>query len=454
ISLAVIMCLSMTLFGCSAQDEEALASVEAEFLEDAPTEIMLGDGLVLAEVIKYVKNVENVTYELTLTDADGKKTDITTKRYISAEVPGEYKITYTLKAGQLSKSNTFTYKVICQPLVFSYTRLNAIYNVGDVLVFDNYFDKLNISTNSYYDWKVVMDSVEIDGAKTNIAKGATSFTFQIAKPHKFNFHLETEDGQTKTGYDQFEVTNVDKDFAQYLTEIGATLYGVEEGKMTGLLLQNGVYANGIQTRSLSKAATPHNLPYVAFDGEFGLGSFVKVDFTGKNIPAISFFRKNYTKSVFDESDGIIVSAGFNKNTGAPANEAVSKQISVYGPNMINDITSTVLSLGDGETAYAGSYASLNDNTKYRLIVGFTQGETENTLMLNLIIVDLDNKVVVNQVSASTKEITKQDFTLDGNYLKGTIVLYGNYAKKTTIDKLYSIITDKTFAELCSSVFDI
>ena len=462
-----------TIEGASFVEEEVKTG--PQFLEGALTEIETGSTVVLNEFVDYVFD----EYTLTLTDSQGNVTDLTNASYWMANDPGEYYFTYTIKSGEKAGTAKFNFVVKNPTLTWQFTLENKPYNYGDELIFSDYFGGMNIYT-SLPKCEIVMDSVEVDGEEIDLT-GRESFVFESRSDHTFKFHAEAPDGQICEGREVVSIKYVDQAYLQELTDMGITMSGdlyVERGNFT---LVESVYAGGNNV-ILRRSNGPHKSSYIAYNGEYGIGSYVKVDFTGDNMPIFSFFRDEYSSSMFDGTKGIVFTGGFKTNTGSIGHPTLSQSGILYGPNMLNKPDEGFSSefrdtayLGDGvSTGVEGephpiSLQGLKEGTRYRMIIGFssiektsaghlfTKEPTESVrLTLQCVLIDLDNKQVATKFTMHTYAIQALGFEneiptdIENNeYFKGSIVLYGNYGERTVLDAIYPIITDTelSFEEL-------
>ena len=242
----------------------------------------------------------------------------------------------------------------------------------------------------------------------------------------------------------------------------------------------GSYCNGNNVW-LRRENGPHNLPYVAYNGDYGIGDYLKIDFTGKNMPLMSFFREDYSKSIFDGSKGIVINGGFANNNGQPLHDKLSYGVNIYGPYMMHEydrnpenmdtVTLGGAFSGSVESPAPGSFGSLQDGTRYRMMAGFTgirQGKANklgttipvDTLFVDFqcVILNLDTKEVFSKFTLSTYGVQAMGFeeipvlTEDNPFFTGNIVLYGQHGRRTTFDKIYPIVRgegksfDEVFAE--------
>ena len=183
--------------------------------------------------------------------------------------------------------------------------------------------------------------------------------------------------------------------------------------------------------------------YLALDDNYALNDYVVFDFTGKNMPEVAFFAKNYNNSMYAEGtskQGIVVVTGITQWNGEISwINGNSTQINYGFPYMIQNT-------GDGSfvhDAFANSAlgrANLVDGTHYRVIMGFTG--SDSTITLNWCLYNLDTKEVVEQSSMTSWGFFSGSNAQVGNMtindLSGSIVLYGKFRTTTTIDKLYGV----------------
>ena len=473
LGLSAISCLTVGL-ACSACDADVIPfETEAEkkgpqFLEGALANIYVNDTVVLSEYVDYV----NEPYTLTVTDPNGNVQDLSTQVVWYTDAPGAYVFTYTVKSGKSKGTSTFTLNVSYPELTWDFTLKNLPYLFGDVLHFDEYFSDMNI-TASLENYEVYMDSVEVDGQTINL-RDQDSYTFQSMSDHTFKFHAESSDGQRCEGREVISIKYIDAEYMETLTNMGISLYGdlyVEDGNYT---MVAGSYCNGNNVW-LRRENGPHNLPYVAYNGSYGIGDFVKVDFTGKNMPTLSFFRDEYSQSIFDGTKGFVVTGGFTDNNGNALHPTINNRVMMYGPYMLHeydrgatDTTTVADGVGMADKAYPGSFNSLDENTRYRLIAGYTgvekgkanllgsdPAQSVDTLFLTYqcVILDLDNNEVFSEFKIKTYGIQALGFqeipldTENNSFLTGNIVLYGQHGRQTTLDKIYPIITGMSYEEM-------
>ena len=471
ISLSVFACLTLT--SCKKDGFIYFVTEEKkkgpQFLEGALADIRVNDTIVLSEYIEYVEE----EYSIKITDENGNEQDVTDDIIWTTDKPGKYVITYTVKKGKSKGTSTFVLNVTYPLLEWSFTIQNEAYNFGDEIIFSKYFGDMNIST-SLANCKIIMDSVEVDGNIIDLTN-ETSYVINSMSNHTFSFHAEAADGQRCEGREVISVKYINEEYANYLAnDLNVSLYGdlcVDEGNFT---MVSGSYANG-NNIWLRREAGGHKLPYLAYNGEYGIDDYVKIDFTGNNMPILSFFRDNeYSRSVFDGTKGVVYTGGFTDNSGNPIHSEMCSRGTLYGPYMLHeydrgatDTTTIGTTSGNADTPYPGSLKSLQEGTRYRMIAGFSgvrlgKANKLNTttpadtifLDFSCVIIDLDAREVFSKFTISSYGIQALGFeeisidVEDNEFLKGNIVLYGNHGKQTKFDKIYPIITGTTFEQIC------
>ncbi len=496
LALGLTMAASVTMVACDSLGlgggNDVIPFVKEEkkkgpqFLEGALADVNVNDTIVLAEYIEATAE----EYTLKITNADGKEERIMGGNWYP-EAPGVYTLTYTIHSGRQKGTNTFTFNVTYPELSWLFTLQNNPYIVGQEMVFDEYFNEMNIFVNypgpSY---EIKMESVTVDDVVTNL-ENQTSYTFASMSDHTFSFYVEASDGQRCTGREVISMKSIDADYLARLTDMGITMEGelyVEDGNFT---MVKGSYQGGRNNGAvLTDAMKPHVLSYLAYNGDYGLGDFVKVDFTGKNMPLFSFFRDTYSRSAFDGTKGWSFSGGFTNNSGTPLHPTMNDGARIYGPNMIgkydedrDDTRSWGGMTGTKEAPYPGSFNSFDENTRYRMICGFSSLKKDRVGLLNYnaendagkynhlnmdasgrvdtlkltfecLILNLDTHEIFSRFTLDTYGIQACRYdnipleTENNPYFKGNIVLYGQYGRTTTFDAIYPIISGKSFEQIC------
>ena len=189
--------------------------------------------------------------------------------------------------------------------------------------------------------------------------------------------------------------------------------------------------------------------YFAIDGKYALNDYIVFDFTGKNMPEIAFFANNYNDSMYAEGtnkQGIVVVTGITTWDGQLGSGVNSDgtQINYGFPYMIQDAAGGNFVSGAFANSALGR-ANLVDDTKYRVVMGFSG--SGNAITLNWYLYNFDTNEVVEQSSMTTWNFftgsNEQVGNMTINDLSGSIVLYGKFGTTCTIDKIHGVYEDTT-----------
>lgn len=195
-----------------------------------------------------------------------------------------------------------------------------------------------------------------------------------------------------------------------------------------------------------------DMSYIKFGGSYGLDDFLVFDFTGNNMPILSFFNTDVRNTIYNQEEnknmkGWIVTNGmttlrnllFGGSTGAHAN-----RLTIIGPYNISykydeNGTSTKLSqirTSEGSAASPSpiAMAQLREtDDQYRAIVGWTNnGDYMN---LRMVVYNLSTGEMVVEYNLD-KSLPEADW-------EGDIALYGHFGRTTVIDNLYPIEENTT-----------
>lgn len=473
ILICSISCCFVT--SCSEPDLGIDFVVEEEkegpqFLEGNDYNIYVNENIVINQ---YVDIVKDSTYKITITDASGNVEDIT-KAYVWCPTQlGQYTMTYIVDSGASKGTASIVLNVINRELTWSYTPQKKVYKIGEVLEFEQYFLDLNWEA-SLRACVVKMDSVEIDGVMIDLSN-ETEFEFNSLSNHIFKFHVEASDGQMKEGSETISIKYIEAAYEAQLQNMGISYEGeliVSNTDGNKFTLNSGSYRNGNDVW-LRRSNGPHDVPYLAYNGNYGVNDYLMLDFTGNNMPILSFFRDKYSKNMFDGSKGIVATGGFTNNSGKPIQPITCSNYMVYGPYMMNeydrpaeDTTMLGTAHGTPELPYPGSLNSLTEGTRYRIIAGFSNvrlGKVNKLgtdilmdsicLDFNCLIINLDTMEVFSKFTITTYYLQALGFEeipldiVNNQFLSGNIVLYGKHGDETVFDCLYPIITDMSWDEI-------
>ena len=229
----------------------------------------------------------------------------------------------------------------------------------------------------------------------------------------------------------------------YKAVVGANV----NGTINGITLNASTHSNSSAT-SLPQPNDTEDMSYYRFKGDYGLNDFLVFDFTGNNMPILSFFNTEVGKSIYNHAEdadakGWIVANGITNSDGTPHSGwsgAYANRINLIGPYKVSykfdDNGSGTAKLSQVRAAVgsnsAVTMASLKNSTsEYRMIVGWVQHATKSTAMsLRMLVWDLSTGETI--VDMTEGEIAKATWT-------GDIALYGHFGRTTTINKLYPVV---------------
>ena len=467
LSMLVALMMLGSLVACGGEEEPGPGP---QFLEGAQTKFELKDTVILADIVDFVTDSE---YTLTISKGD-YSIDVTNKSIWEPFEPGEYTITYTVEEGAFKGTNTFTFIVKAPKINWDYTLPNDIYDVGQQLVFTEYFDKMNSYVESWTGYQFVMDSVTV-GETTTTFTTETSYTFTQAAEHTFKFHLETEDGQRISVQSAVTVRYINAQTKQWLEDNNITAYhDVSWSDDGGVMLAKSTHDHPAEiATSISGGINEHDMSYLAYNGSYGEGDFVVVDFTGDNMPYFNFFADEVTNNIFwkrggsdAQNKGITYTHGFrNFKTGETLGGIPSNRPQLIGVSKIyqpwKDGAPDNLPWGTSAFAFrsnvctapvaTGSMAPIGidymsttyANTRMRMIIGFSEtSNADSSFTFNIILIDLDsNKIICNGGRIVTAApLATFDFS-------GSIVMYATHGKDLVLDKVYAVEQDTTVEEL-------
>lgn len=257
-------------------------------------------------------------------------------------------------------------------------------------------------------------------------------------------------------YPIHEDTTIDALVEQYMPT--TIVYNGERNGNGGLVLEQSAHiSGGLQS------PTEADMSYIAFRGEYGLNDYVVFDFTGDNMPYVSFFNNQITNTVFNRAQdenvaGWVIANGLRDNDGTWQDSETSNtasRLTVYGPKKIINYTSNTpngeaadvqfrqVIDGSSTTPSAISMRTLQSvKDTYRAIMGVEDGSSAGKVNVRVYVI---NMVTGDEVLNVTKECTIGNLY---TYSEGNIILYGRFHKETVLDKVFGVHEDANFTDLC------
>lgn len=202
--------------------------------------------------------------------------------------------------------------------------------------------------------------------------------------------------------------------------------------------------------------TNDDVPYVAYEGDYGAGSYVVVDFTGKNIPQLCFFVQDITSSLVDGKAGLYVHTGMVKKNGESVSPHDGGRVTFLGPNKMAARRPDA----EGRVGPQHGYTTANpiasplsvnglvDGVHYRYVIGIKSAAV-GRIVLDQILINLDT---AEKVVSYETTITGSWLTAD--YISGNIVMYGRYNTAITLDKIYAVYENVSDAYAIDKVKEV
>lgn len=368
---------------------------------------------------------------------------------------GKYSLSFTKTAGALTlqmRNDTTAYATLKHGFTFWLYTTVAINGVGTQNFINGNSSLLNggegmmIGANTWTQITITKDDITHNLTNTGDAcpflrlNGSTAGTYYIDKIEA----LPYEEPVTLTYNATVESNNAD----------------VATETRTGITLAASTHT-GTQSSLPMESTTTKNMSYIRFGGSYGLDDYLVFDFTGDNIPIISFFNNNVTNTIFNQTAD---DAGYNATvkgyvfangmttpqrgqtygglTGAHAN-----RLTVHGPYQINmydsDVTGQIRAQNgkDASDPDPISMASLKSvSNPYRMIIGFTANTSDSSYMnLRVVVIDLvTGEEVVNY---------NLHYSMPVATWEGDIALFGHFGRETYLDALYPIVEGSSIDEV-------
>ena len=279
----------------------------------------------------------------------------------------------------------------------------------------------------------------VEGAWTTVYLSGSMNTLQITDTNGGTYLIDNMRSITAEEYE----ANLPEEPEYFYNATGER---ADNGTVTGLTLQ-------ASTHTGSAGATPQptdteDMSYYRFNGEYGLDDFLVMDFTGNNMPFVSFFTTGVTNTIYNHAEnadvkGWIFANGLTQNNGYPYGNwdgAHANRLAMIGPYKINykyddngsntALTQLRANVGSATSPNAIAMSQLNGTTdEYRMIIGYVASGTE--MHLRILVWNL-----TTGAEFYSETIDKDQPVADW---EGDIVLYGHFGKETVVNKVYPIV---------------
>lgn len=425
-----------------AQQEDVFTG----FLKGYKENVEIGSELRPKE---YVDVVSDSDYTIVLSKADGTfSEDVTRSRGFNTATltPGAYKLTYTIAGGEYAGTYVCEFSIVAPKLKVQFTLAaeNMEAQLGTTLNFEEYLQSLEWKVTSYYDYVFRPDYVWVGEDKEVDLTGMTEYTFADDEQHAFHFTVVAEDGQEFPLMIPIDAVKASAQAQAFMTENNVAFYKYNE-------IDEDLRVNFKAGFSRGGSNNRQDLGYMAYKGNYGAGNYVKVDFTGNNLPKVAFFASEVIGKLNDGTKGVYVGNGHWhewKKWQYDQNE-----YTVYGPNKVEGGYFSPSS-DDGlwsekNVPIAGAELEKSPETKYTYYVGVretkdasqvAEGETPYMILECLLI----NRDTNETVYHCDQKIESADFR--SGYFTGNILVYANFGYETTYDKVYPLQQAATVME--------
>ena len=297
------------------------------------------------------------------------------------------------------------------------------------------------STYAGVNFKYTLTTYESADAKLGI-KGELYNVDTEALVHSYDYKLDIL-SEINPGaiilYDTVKAAGDDTVFT-CSTPYGGDLVSNGTVAVDGTVTLNAV---GASSNTAPSGITGLTIPYIAFEGDYGIGTFVDFEFTGNNMPQVMFFANNIDGNITSRNaSGTIDAASYRGlyiTNGMLTNQYNSSfasmyyqrndggymlgggHLAFYGPGRIDN---NLLTLGMGTTriisqdsllTYKGLEADTTGRT-YIYKVG-TLLDTDNTIIIHT---ELTDKATGALITSATKDTGISNTELSS----GNIIAYG------------------------------
>ena len=235
----------------------------------------------------------------------------------------------------------------------------------------------------------------------------------------------------------------------------------------GLTLDVSTYKGAVTRPEVGST----DMSYIAFNGDYGVGDYVVFDFTGENMPIVSFFNNEVTNTVYNNATvaagnlnnkdeypgsgvkdanahGIVICGGMYNSAGVSALGAVGTEVNSCRLIIVGN--QKVLGWDDDSNSIAGGYRTSDGtvavpnplsitalaktpDTTYRVIMGFSANGKLEVRVINMV------------TGESVYSWTKTGLT--SNLATGSIAIHGQFGKETVLDSVFGVEENTTIDAL-------
>ena len=203
-----------------------------------------------------------------------------------------------------------------------------------------------------------------------------------------------------------------------------------------------------------------DMSYIAFNGNYGYGDYLVFDFTGGNMPIVSFFNSEVTNTVYNNAtttsdnagvkdpnaSGIVICGGLYNQDGTIWSEGYvnSCRLIVVGNTKVlgwDDNSNGNAGTGGGRYSDGSATAAnplsatalQNVTDTYRVIIGFSAAKKLNVYVMNM--------------TTGTKVWEKTMDVCAPILSEGSIALHGNFGKETVLNQVFGVEENTTVSAL-------
>ncbi len=438
LALAALACLSAGMIAACGDNK---ADGFNGFKEGYAEKVTIGEPMMLEDFIDV--GTENYTLKATLGDL---VVDLTGRPTWSPDESGVWTLTLEITSGKNKGTYTANIEVKIPFANWSFNGRTLSYAYNETVSFVDMLDDLQIDVNTVNGWDAYVYSIRIgEDIVVNFDENDTEYTFKHYDPHFITFGIVTDEGQSYRGIVRANVQETDVAAEQYCEANDVRAYGYQK-----LHYRDGVFSAEMAPGSYTGYFENADLPYVAFEGEYGVNTFVNVDFTGKNIPQVAFFCDEITNSLYDRNRGFYTSHGVVTNDGGERLTGNWSYLNFYGPIKMKDYH-----VDTGGNFYREGWQSnpcpasregLKDGVRYRYITGYVgaqagtgdpadSGATRyGSVTVRILLINLDDEEIVFDYTR-TFTSNSSNGVLEEDFFKGSIVMYANYGVPTKWDNI-------------------